>query len=255
MPLAQRSEPDCAQIPIADDANQNSVHTELNFRRFSKLAPNTFDFVPRQLVIAGWTGRNRAAREQQLQELEAMGIKRPSSMPVYYRVAAGRLTQDSQIQVLGPHTSGEIAPVLYSMRDGLWLGIGSDHTDRKLQTRSVAAAKQACAKVVSDCLWDCREIAAHWERLILRSHVIEEHSGERVLYQEGLLADMLPPADLITGYAGPGGLPVGTVLFCGTLPARGGIRPARRFEMEIEDPVLKRVLTQAYSIEVLPEVE
>jgi hypothetical protein len=231
------------------------VHTALNFRRFSNLAPNTFDFVPRQLVIAGWTGRDRTLMEQRARELEAMGVKRPSSMPVYYRVAAGRLTQDSEIQVLGPHTSGEVEAVLFSMRDGLWLGAGSDHTDRKLETRSVAASKQICAKVVGDCLWDCREIAPHWEQLVMRSHVIEEHSGERVLYQEGSLASMLPPAELITGYAGAQGLPVGTVMFCGTLPAQGGIRPARRFEMEIEDPVLKRRLRHGYSIEVLPEVE
>ena len=217
--------------PLTGNADQTFVHTELNFRRFSNLAPNTFDFVPRQLVIAGWTGRNRPVMEQLVQELEAMGVKRPSSMPLYYRVAAGRLTQDSQIQVLGPHTSGEVEPVLFSMRDGLWLGVGSDHTDRKLETLSVAASKQICAKVVSDCLWDCREIAPHWEELILRSHVIEEHSGDRVLYQEGTLANMLAPADLITGYAGAGGLPVGTVMFCGTMPAKGGIRPARRFEM------------------------
>ena len=231
------------------------MHTELNFHRYSNLAPNTFDFVPRQLVVAGWTGRNREAMEHHVQELEALGVKRPSAMPVYYRVAAGRLTQDKEIQVLGPHTSGEVEPVLYSMRDGLWLGVGSDHTDRKLETQSVAASKQICPKVISDELWDCREIAGHWEQLILRSYVIEETGGKRVLYQEGSVAQMLPPAELITGYAGAAGLPVGTVMFGGTFPAKGGIRPAVYFEMELEDPVLKRKLSHGYTIEVLPEVE
>lgn len=231
------------------------MHTELNFRRFSDLAPNTFDFVPRQLVVAGWTGRDRASMEQHLQELEALGVKRPSTMPVYYRVAAGRLTTDPEIQVLGPHTSGEIEPVLFSMRDGLWLGVGSDHTDRKLEARSVAASKQICPKVIGAELWDCREIAGHWEKLVLRSYIVEQPGAKRTLYQEGTVEQILPPTELITGYAGDAGLPIGTVMFCGTFPARGGIRPAVRFEMEIEDPVLKRTLRHGYGIEVLPEVE
>ena len=76
-----------------------------------------------------------------------------------------------------------------------------------------------------------------------------------MLYQEGSLQELLPPAELITGYAGWAGLPVGTVMYCGTLAARGGMRPSSRFEMELEDPVLKRSLTHAYSIEALPVVE
>ncbi len=159
------------------------------------------------------------------------------------------------MQVLGSNSSGEAEPVMFSMRDGLWLGIGSDHTDRKLETRSVAASKQICAKVVGNCLWDCREIAGHWDQLIVRSYITEDGGGRRALDQEGNLAQMLPPATLITGYAGEGGLPVGTVMFCGTFPAKGGIRPATRFEMEIDDPVLKRRLQHGYSIEILPEVE
>jgi hypothetical protein len=231
------------------------MHPQLTFHRFSNLAPNAFDFRPRQLVLAGWTGRDREAMERHLRDLEALGIKRPSSMPLYYRVAAGRLTQDTEVQVLGPHTSGEVEPVLFSMRDGLWLGVGSDHTDRKLETYSVAASKQICPKVVAGSLWDCRELAEHWDQLILRSYIIEGAGGDRVLYQEGTFAHILPPAELITGYAGWAGLPVGTVMYCGTLPAKGGIRPSSHFEMELEDPVLKRKLTHAYSVEALPAVE
>lgn len=231
------------------------MHPQLEFHRFSNLAPNAFEFRPRHLVVAGWTGRNREAMEHHMRELEAQGVRRPSSMPIYYRVAAGRLTQDSEIQVLGPHTSGEVEPVLFSMRDGLWLGVGSDHTDRKMETRSVAASKQICPKVVGNELWDCREIAGHWERLVLRSYILEEAGGTRVLYQESTFAQILPPAELITGYAGWAGLPVGTVMYCGTSPPRGGIRPSARFEMEIEDPVLKRKMVHAYSVEALPEVE
>lgn len=229
--------------------------SELNFHRHSSLAPNTFDFVPAALVIAGWTGRDREALEQHVAELEALGVRRPSSMPVYYRVSAERLTQNPAIQVIGPDSSGEAEPVLFSMPDGLWLGIGSDHTDRKLETVSVAMSKQVCGKVVGRQLWDCREIAGHWDELIIRSRIPGEGNTQPVLYQEGRLAQILPPQTLIEGHAGPSGLPVGTVMFCGTFPAIGGIRPAAWFEMEIEDPVLKRFLRHRYQINVLPSVE
>ena len=227
----------------------------LRFHRFSNLSPNAFDFTPRNLVVAGWTGRDRAALEHHVRELDALGVKRPSSMPVYYRIAAGNITQDSHLQVLGPDTSGEVEPVLFSMRDGLWLGVGSDHTDRKMETMSVALSKQGCDKIVGPHVWDCREIAAHWDQLLLRSWIIETPGATPTLYQEGSFALIRAPSDLIEGYAGTNALEVGTVMFCGTFPAIGGIRPAQHFIGEIEDPVLKRTLRFGYDIEMLPIVE
>ena len=63
------------------------------------------------------------------------------------------------------------------------------------------------------------------------------------------------PGALIEGYSGERGFQIGTTMFCGTFPARGGIRAARAFIMEIEDPVLKRCLRHRYDIEALPVVE
>ena len=41
-------------------------------------------------------------------------------------------------------------------------------------------------------------------------------------------------------------------MFCGTLAAKGGIRPATVFRMELKDPMRKRKLTHEYRIEALP---
>lgn len=231
------------------------MRDELEFHRFSNRSPNALDFRPEALVIVGWSGRDRRALAKRVRELAALGVKRPTSMPVYYRVSAGHLTQAPMIQVLGPDTSGDVVPVLFSMKDGLWLGVGSDHADRKLEAISMATSKQACAKPVGGELWDCREIAAHWDRIAIRSSIIESGSGRQVPYQEGHLAQFLPPAELIKGYSGPRGLPVGTVLFCGSCAAAGSPRPARAFVLEIEDPVRERKLTHRYEIDVLPVVE
>ena len=41
-------------------------------------------------------------------------------------------------------------------------------------------------------------------------------------------------------------------MFGGTFAAKGGIRPASRFEFELEDPVLKRSIRHGYDVIVLP---
>ena len=74
----------------------------------------------------------------------------------------------------------------------------------------------------------------------------------RVLYQEGTLDHMLPVEELIQRGFGDKGLPDGCAMFGGTFAAIGGIRPADRFEYELEDPVLKRSIRHAYDVTVLP---
>ena len=63
---------------------------------------------------------------------------------------------------------------------------------------------------------------------------------------------MRRPEDLIARYGAP--LATGTIMFCGTLGAKGGIRPAARFEMELDDPVLKRRMTHSYDVVDLPVI-
>jgi Protein of unknown function (DUF2848) len=203
------------------------------------------------LVIAGWTGRDVAALTHHIEELKAIGVQPPSRVPLYYRVAAQMLTQADRIQVLGDDTSGEVEPVLVGAADRLWVTVGADHTDRKLETYGVAQSKQVCAKVIGRSAWRFEDIEPHWDQLILRSFI--EEGGKKVPYQEGLLAKIRTPRDLIAGWNNSDRrLPAGTAMFCGTLPALGAIRPSSRFEMEIEDPVLGRKLAHAYDVEALP---
>lgn len=205
----------------------------------------------RQLVIAGWTGRDRNALEKHIRELEAIGVKRPKTTPIFYRVAASLLTTDDTIQVLGEHSSGEAECVLYAFEDGIRIGVGSDHTDRKAEIAGVSLSKQMCAKPVGRELWRLEDVAPHWDELVLRAYA--GRNGQRHLYQEGTLAGMRPPHDLIQLYAHGDRLPVGTAMFCGTLAVHGGITPAETFEMELDDPVLARKITHRYRIQTLPD--
>ena len=205
----------------------------------------------KSLVIAGWTGRNVAALEQHIKELEAIGVARPKSVPVFYRVAASLLTTDPEIEVMGERSSGEVEYVLYARDDGMWIGVGSDHTDRKAETIGVTLSKQMCAKPVGAQLWRYEDVAKHFEKLVLRSFA--HLKGERRLYQQGSVATMRPPEELIRLYNNETSLAPGTAMFCGTLAVHGGIVPAEAFEMELEDPVLGRKLAHTYRIVPLPE--
>src|SRR5436190_18915730 len=132
----------------------------------------------REAVIAGWTGRDPVARDKHIAELEAIGIARPASTPIYYRVSARRLTTDDSIEVSGEHSSGEVEFVLIGWQGRIFVGLGSDHTDRKVEAYSVTVSKQMCDKVMAPVLWELEEVSDHWDRMILRAYAWIE--GARV---------------------------------------------------------------------------
>jgi hypothetical protein len=213
-------------------------------------APTRLTLAIDQAVIAGWTGRDPVARDKHIAELEAIGIARPASTPIYYRVSACRITTADSIEVSGGDSSGEVEFVLIGWQGRTFVGLGSDHTDRKVETYSVTVSKQMCDKPIADELWELEDVIDHWDRMILRSFAWI--NGERVLYQEGTLDAMLPVKELLAkGFEG-GKLPDGCAMFGGTFAAKGGIRPASRFEYELEDPVLKRSIRHAYDVVELP---
>ncbi len=204
-----------------------------------------------ELVIAGWTGRDQAAMEDHMAELEAIGIARPKTAPIYYRVSEDLLTQEESIRVVGEDSSGEVEFFVLALTDGLWMGLGSDHTDRKVEAYNVTVSKQACAKPIARDLWYYDDVIDHWDQLALRSFALED--GARTLYQEGPVTTMLPAEELIGRYSPrTGDLDANTLMFCGTLAVQGGVRPMAGFEIELEDPILGRKISHSYAIETLP---
>ena len=222
----------------------------LGFRIETRQGTSERVFDIRQLVVAGWTGRDKEKMEHHMAELEAIGVKRPPTTPVFYRVAASRLTLMPAIQVTGEASSGEAEALVVRDGAGLWVGLASDHTDREVEAYGITVSKQMCDKPCAPVLWPMAEVEDHWDELVLRAFI--EENGKRVLYQEGPLTGMLRPADLIERYQREGRFEPGTAMLCGTHAAIGGIRPSRSFEMELEDPVLGRRIRHGYEIEVLP---
>ncbi|MEL7462676.1 MAG: DUF2848 domain-containing protein [Pseudomonadota bacterium] len=200
-----------------------------------------------RLIIAGWTGRDEAGVRHHIEELANIGVPAPSAIPLYYRGAANLLTQDDAVEVLGDATSGEAEPLIMKTDGALWLGLGSDHTDRGLEAHSVAHSKQICAKPVASALWRLDGIA-DLDAVELRAEIHEK--GEWIAYQEGTLAAIRPLAELIEGAA----LADGEAMLCGTLSAIGGVRAAARFRMELRDPATGRAISHEYEAKALPVI-
>lgn len=205
------------------------------------------------LIVAGWAGRDHAAIEHHIEELAALGIPRPSAVPLYYRIASNQLSQQPLLQVLGGDSSGEVEVFVFTHEGELYVSLASDHTDRKLEAYSVAFSKQACVKPVAGQAWRMADVAAYWDELVVRAWI--EEGGESVLYQEGTVASLRTPQELIAGFTGGQALlPEGQGMTCGTVGAIGGIRPSASFTMELYDARRNRSIRHQYRTQSLEVV-
>ncbi|ATI40831.1 hypothetical protein CBW24_01630 [Pacificitalea manganoxidans] len=207
----------------------------------------------KHLIVAGWTGRDADAIAHHIEELAALGVPAPSATPLYYRVSSPLLTTAPLIEAVGGASSGEVEPLIVEANGKRYLGLASDHTDRALEAHSVAMSKQVCAKPCAAELWNWDDIADRVEEIELESWI--EEDGAWVPYQSGTIASIRPLADLIEGSRigalsadGP------VAMLCGTFGAKGGVRPAARFRMEMRDPKTGRTIRHDYSTTTLPEV-
>lgn len=209
---------------------------------------------PKRFIVAGWTGRDKAAMEHHMAELEAIGIARPASTPVFYRNSVTRLTTTELLQTPGAGSSGEVEFVLFNIDGTLWVGVGSDHTDRDVERYNITVSKQMCDKPICDRLWPFDALQDHWDSLEIESRAVI--NGEKVIYQHGTVAAMLPPADLIAALEAETGTAFGPgdVMMGGTLPAIGGVRAAERFTFSLRNPQTGDQLSHGYDVEVLENV-
>jgi hypothetical protein len=189
-----------------------------------KLGAQEINFTPARVIIAGYTGRDQEEVRAHVSELAAQGIPAPAEVPTIFRTTLDRLTTADEIEVVGPRTSGEAEVVLFvkgqAIQD-IWVGVGSDHTDRQLEMVDIPASKQVCPKPVSSAVWRYADVRERWDGLILRSWVGE--TGGEQLYQEGRMAALLRPENLLALLRRRlGNLVDGAAVYTGTIPLIGG---------------------------------
>ncbi|MBN6185407.1 DUF2848 family protein [Aneurinibacillus sp. BA2021] len=202
-----------------------------------------------KVLVVGYGGRDIEKVKEHIEELAEIGVKPPETIPAIYPMELAVLHTDRSIAVAGKQTSGEAEYVL--LHDGNeWLvTLGSDHTDRILEAEDIQKSKEVCPKPVALHFWRLSEIEKHWDQLLLRSWMTDE-AGRR-LYQEHDLTALLSVSELLSKLQEFGYQDLRhTMIFSGTVPTLEGFVYGSRFEMELEDPVLGRVIQADYNIEV-----
>jgi Protein of unknown function (DUF2848) len=185
-----------------------------------------------RLIIAGYTGRSAAAVAAHIEELAAIGIPRPTSVPVFFELDPALVTTNPVVEIAGANTSGEVEPVLIRHDGRLYLGVGSDHTDRDLERTDIAASKAACPKPVG------HQVVALADDLTARDWdaISVESSVDGRPYQRGTLDALRTPADLLSRLTSTlGEIGGDLVIFAGTLPLlTGQFRPGRRWRLSLQ---------------------
>ena len=210
-------------------------------------------FEMRRMVNAGYTGREQEKVRKHIEELKKEGVPAPESTPTAYEMITQLVYFDHEIEVIGERTSGEAEYVLLCSGEEVYVGVGSDHTDRELESVSIIKSKQVCPNIMSKRIWRLKETRGDWDEIILRGWVKNEE-GERVLYQEALLSAMMTPEDLmgfVKNRLDDKNLN-GMVIFSGTIPIlTGKFVYSSYFEAELFHPRSERKLNFSYQVQVL----
>ena len=205
------------------------------------------DFKVINLFCCGFTGRNQDAVKAHVDEMRCIGVPCPDRIPDIYHVSPYLLTNETEIDVVGKHTSGEVESVFLLDHNQVFLTVGSDHTDREIERLNYQKSKQICSKIISNHVWKFSEVDDHFDDLLLRSEVVK--NGKQYLYQEGKVSIVMKPFDVINHFKISDNK---TVFFSGTIPTKTKkIIHADYYMIEIFDPILNRRITHSYKVRVI----
>jgi hypothetical protein len=209
-------------------------------------------FTADHLICGGWVGRDRRSLQAHIDELVRLGVPAPQRLPIYMNFSPYLLTTDDEITVIGEKTSGEVEYVLLCAGDEIWVSVGSDHTDRDVETKSIPGSKQMYAKCLAPECWPYADVKEQWDSLVLRCWVTK--GSERSLYQEAPLSEILDPREMLEKMPREGMDPKPMfALFSGTIPTKSGLVFGDGYDFELEDPVLHRSIRHGYKVRILPQ--
>ena len=198
-------------------------------------------------VAIGYAGRNQESVRRHVEELERLGVPRPSSIPSMYWVSPEQVMCAERIQVVGNETSAEVEFFMAPDAEGkLYLTVVSDHSDRRLESVSVSKAKQICPKIIGSEFWALDDVREHWDDLRL---ICRARQGDVTPYQDAPVGSLLNWSELLE-LARADAPCAGPVAVCsGTVPVEdGNIRYADAWDIRLEDPVMGRAIEHRYEV-------
>lgn len=205
-----------------------------------------------ELYCIGYSGRDKEKTWKHIEELKKIDVPEPKSIPELYHLNNNLLTNQETIKVIGGETSGEVEIVLVSSPDGtLYVTVGSDHTDRGLETVSIHKSKQVCDKPIATNKWKIEDVKEEWDELKLYAEV--KKNGEWIEYQEGRVSSIIPLQE-IKDFLGENNVDLkNSIIFCGTVPLLQGFIYGEAYRCGIKSSKLDSSIELEYKIERLKD--
>lgn len=228
--------------------------SKISFRLHKGESTKPFEMEYQHLFAIGYAGRNMEKTMEHIRELERdLGVPAPKKIPTIFECSNLLLTQDEDLQFVGSRTCGEVEYIILLCEGKIYIGVGSDHTDRELEGQNVLKAKQICPKPIGVDIWDYEDIKDHWDSILVRSY--QTIDSKEIAYQDGTLADILPPEQIISELRERVGDIGNSVIFSGTVPALDGFKFGTTFRCELKDEALSRSISCFYNATAITEEE
>lgn len=206
------------------------------------------ELIPEHVYVVGYSGSNKEKTYAHIKELEEqLNVAPPKQIPTIFEVSKELLAQDKNLYFVDDMTSGECEYVILVKNGEMYIGLGSDHTDRRLESLSVPKAKQICLKPISEDFWKYDEIKDHFKKIKLNA----KSDGKD--YQIGSLSDIMSVEEILKELNERIGEIDNSIIFSGTVPLVGGYEYGENFYLELVDEVLDRKISFDYDINVIKD--
>lgn len=207
---------------------------------FSVVGGGDVEVEVKHLFNGGYAGRDTAAVQHHIDELAALGVPGPATVPTLYPLAAMQASQAEVVDVPHDKTSGEaewalIVPAGATSPDDYLVTVACDHTDRALEVHGVAWSKQSAPDVLGTKAWRWGDVRDSFDQFTLRAWVTND--GVEELISDGSPADLLSPDYWIERMGEAGLIDEGTVVMSGTIPMIEGVNQfSDGWRVELADP-------------------
>jgi hypothetical protein len=154
----------------------------------------------RRAFNIGFTIRDAAKMQAHLDEVAKEGVPMPrvGVPPIVFPLSPWAVTQDEEVPVQYARTSGEVEIVTIVDGDDVLVSVGSDHTDRELETIDIPWSKQACPSIVARSAWRWQDVADTWDQVEIGSEIGLDPARLHP-YQRANVREFMSPPEMTAG--------------------------------------------------------